>query len=585
MSAAIRHQIQQLCEEIGDHQFKYYVLNLLYEEGRLSRALTRGNGTTGEDVTLNIKTIKSVPIELSGKNLPKTLEVRGEVFFPLQSFDDLNDSLEESGKPRFANPRNAAAGSLRQKDPKITASRPLSVVVHGIGAATGVLFDKQSSAYELLKGWGLPTSDKYKVVSTRKEVLDFINQYEKNRHNVEHEIDGVVIKVNEISAQSTLGFTSRAPKWAIAYKYAPEEVVTKLLDIKVSVGRTGRVTPFAYMEPVKVAGSTVTNATLHNAQEIVRKGILIGDTVLIRKAGDVIPEVLAPVIEKRNGSERAFVMPSKCPNCGSKLRAMSEGDVDIRCPNSQSCPAQVVERLFYIGSRSALDIDVLGYEAAAALLADKLVVDEGDLFSLTEEKLMQSRFFLKKVKKEFDAGKNVKKLLDGLAEAKNKPLWRILVALSIRHVGPISAKALADKFGSIKRIRSASTDELSNTDGVGEIIALSIKEWFQEDWHQEIINKWERAGVMLVDAPKAKIPQTLKGLTIVATGSLSTLTRDEITEAITSRGGKAASSVSAKTDYVVAGDSAGSKLDKAQELGITILDEAGFKLLLEKGIN
>ena len=678
MSAAIRHQIQQLCEEIGDHQFKYYVLdaptitdtafdklwnqlldlerkypqyqlessptlqvgggfstsftqhdhiekmmsldnvfdqdelsnwfdriekaqvknswlcevkvdglaiNLLYEEGRLSRALTRGNGTTGEDVTLNIKTIKSVPIELSGKNLPKTLEVRGEVFFPLQSFDDLNDSLEESGKPRFANPRNAAAGSLRQKDPKVTASRPLAVVVHGIGAATGVLFDKQSSAYELLKGWGLPTSDKYKVVSTRKEVLDFINQYEKNRHNVEHEIDGVVIKVNEITAQNTLGFTSRAPKWAIAYKYAPEEVVTKLLDIKVSVGRTGRVTPFAYMEPVKVAGSTVTNATLHNAQEIVRKGILIGDTVLIRKAGDVIPEVLAPVIEKRNGSERAFVMPNKCPNCGSKLRAMSEGDVDIRCPNSQSCPAQVVERLFYIGSRSALDIDVLGYEAAAALLADKLVVDEGDLFSLTEEKLKQSRFFLKKVKKEFDAGKNVKKLLDGLAEAKNKPLWRILVALSIRHVGPTSAKALADNFGSIKRIRSASTDELSNTDGVGEIIALSIKEWFQEDWHQEIIKKWEKAGVMLVDAPKAKIPQTLKGLTIVATGSLSMLTRDEITEAITSRGGKAASSVSAKTDYVVAGDSAGSKLEKAQELGITILDEAGFKLLLEKGIN
>ena len=678
MSAAIRHQIQQLCEEIGDHQFKYYVLdaptitdtafdklwnqlldlerkypqyqlessptlqvgggfstsftqhdhiekmmsldnvfdqdelsnwfdriekaqvknswlcevkvdglaiNLLYEEGRLSRALTRGNGTTGEDVTLNIKTIKSVPVELSGKNLPKTLEVRGEVFFPLQSFDDLNDSLEESGKPRFANPRNAAAGSLRQKDPKVTASRPLAVVVHGIGAATGVLIDKQSSAYELLKGWGLPTSDKYKVVSTRKEVLDFINLYEKNRHNVEHEIDGVVIKVNEITAQNTLGFTSRAPKWAIAYKYAPEEVVTKLLDIKVSVGRTGRVTPFAYMEPVKVAGSTVTNATLHNAQEIVRKGILIGDTVLIRKAGDVIPEVLAPVIEKRNGSERAFVMPSKCPNCGSKLRAMSEGDVDIRCPNSQSCPAQVVERLFYIGSRSALDIDVLGYEAAAALLADKLVVDEGDLFSLTEEKLKQSRFFLKKVKKEFDAGKNVKKLLDGLAEAKNKPLWRILVALSIRHVGPTSAKALADNFGSIKRIRSASTDELSNTDGVGEIIALSIKEWFQEDWHQEIINKWEKAGVVLIDAPKAKIPQTLKGLTIVATGSLSMLTRDEITEAITSRGGKAASSVSAKTDYVVAGDSAGSKLEKAQELGITILDEAGFKLLLEKGIN
>ena len=674
MSAAIRHQIQELSEEIRDHQFKYYVLdapsitdsafdklwnqllelerkypqyklessptlevgggfataftqhdhiekmmsldnvfdndeldtwfdriekagvkntwlcevkvdglaiNLLYENGRLTRALTRGNGTTGEDVTLNIKTIKSVPTELSGKNLPATLEVRGEVFFPLQSFDDLNDSLEESGKPRFANPRNAAAGSLRQKDPKITASRPLDVVVHGIGAATGVKFDKQSSAYELLKGWGLPTSSRYKVVSNRKEVLAFIDQYEKNRHNVEHEIDGVVIKVNEIDAQSSLGFTSRAPKWAIAYKYPPEEVSTKLLDIKVSVGRTGRVTPFAYMEPVKVAGSTVTNATLHNAQEIVRKGILIGDTVLIRKAGDVIPEVLAPVIEKRTGAERAFVMPTKCPDCGSKLRAMSEGDVDIRCPNSQSCPAQVVERLFYIGSRSALDIDVLGYEAAAALLADKLVTDEGDLFSLTLKDLSKSDFFTKK-----DGSISViaDRFVAGLELAKTRPLWRVLVALSIRHVGPTSAQALANKFGSIANIQKASADELANIDGVGGVIAEAIVEWFDIDWHKQIIRKWEKAGVALVDAPKEKIPQTLEGLTIVATGSLSSFTRDEITEAITSRGGKAASSVSSKTDFVVAGDSAGSKLDKATELGITILDEAGFKKLLEKGI-
>ena len=674
MSAAIRHQIQELSEEIRDHQFKYYVLdapsitdaafdklwnqllelerkypqyklessptlevgggfataftqhdhiekmmsldnvfdndeletwfdriekagvkntwlcevkvdglaiNLLYENGRLTRALTRGNGTTGEDVTLNIKTIKSVPTELSGKNLPATLEVRGEVFFPLQSFDDLNDSLEESGKPRFANPRNAAAGSLRQKDPKITASRPLDVVVHGIGAATGVKFDKQSSAYELLKGWGLPTSSRYKVVSNRKEVLAFIDQYEKNRHNVEHEIDGVVIKVNEIDAQSNLGFTSRAPKWAIAYKYPPEEVSTKLLDIKVSVGRTGRVTPFAYMEPVKVAGSTVTNATLHNAQEIVRKGILIGDTVLIRKAGDVIPEVLAPVIEKRTGAERAFVMPTKCPDCGSKLRAMSEGDVDIRCPNSQSCPAQVVERLFYIGSRSALDIDVLGYEAAAALLADKLVIDEGDLFSLTLKDLSKSDFF---TKKDGSLSAIAERFVTGLELAKSRPLWRVLVALSIRHVGPTSAQALANKFGSIANIQTASADELANIDGVGGVIAEAIVEWFDIDWHKEIIKKWEKAGVALVDAPKEKIPQTLEGLTIVATGSLSGFTRDEITEAITSRGGKAASSVSSKTDYVVAGDSAGSKLDKATELGITILDEAGFKKLLEKGI-
>ena len=675
MSAEIRHKIQELCEEIADHQFKYYVLdapsisdavfdklwkelvelekkhpqyrlessptlqvgggfstsfaqfdhiekmmsldnvfdeselatwfdrieksgvknswlcevkvdglaiNLLYEDGRLTRALTRGNGTTGEDVTLNIKTIKSVPTELSGKNLPATLEVRGEVFFPLQSFDELNDSLAEAGKPRFANPRNAAAGSLRQKDPKITASRPLDVVVHGIGAATGVSFEKQSTAYELLKGWGLPTSKRYKVVSSRNEVLDFIKGYEKDRHNVEHEIDGVVIKVNEISAQNSLGYTSRAPKWAIAYKYPPEEVVTKLLDIKVSVGRTGRVTPFAFMEPVKVAGSTVTNATLHNAQEIVRKGILIGDTVLIRKAGDVIPEVLAPVIEKRDGSERAFVMPNKCPDCASKLRAMSEGDVDIRCPNSQSCPAQVVERLFYIGSRSALDIDVLGYEAAAALLADKLVIDEGDLFGLTLKDLANSEFFKKK-----DGSLSViaDRFIAGLELAKSRALWRILVALSIRHVGPTSAQALANKFGSIANIQKASAQELADIDGVGQVMAEAIVEWFSIDWHKQIIKKWEKAGVALVDAPKEKIKQTLAGLTLVVTGSLVDFTRDGAAEAITSRGGKASSSVSSKTDFLVAGDAAGSKLDKAQELGITILDEAGFKKLLEKGIN
>ena len=675
MSAEIRHKIQELCEEIADHQFKYYVLdapsisdavfdklwkelvelekkhpqyrlessptlqvgggystsfaqfdhiekmmsldnvfdeselatwfdrieksgvknswlcevkvdglaiNLLYEDGRLTRALTRGNGTTGEDVTLNIKTIKSVPTELSGKNLPATLEVRGEVFFPLQSFDELNDSLAEAGKPRFANPRNAAAGSLRQKDPKITASRPLDVVVHGIGAATGVSFEKQSTAYELLKGWGLPTSKRYKVVSSRNEVLDFIKGYEKDRHNVEHEIDGVVIKVNEISAQNSLGYTSRAPKWAIAYKYPPEEVVTKLLDIKVSVGRTGRVTPFAFMEPVKVAGSTVTNATLHNAQEIVRKGILIGDTVLIRKAGDVIPEVLAPVLEKRDGSERAFVMPSECPDCASKLRAMSEGDVDIRCPNSQSCPAQVVERFFYIGSRSALDIDVLGYEAAAALLADKLVIDEGDLFGLTLKDLANSEFFKKK-----DGSLSViaDRFIAGLELAKSRALWRILVALSIRHVGPTSAQALANKFGSIANIQKASAQELADIDGVGQVMAEAIVEWFSIDWHKQIIRKWEKAGVSLVDAPKEKINQTLAGLTLVVTGSLVDFTRDGAAEAITSRGGKASSSVSSKTDFLVAGDAAGSKLDKAQELGITILDEAGFKKLLEKGIN
>jgi len=556
-------------------------INLLYEKGRLTRALTRGNGTTGEDVTLNIKTIKSIPMELSGKNLPEVLEVRGEVFFPIKAFDELNDSLEEAGKSRFANPRNAAAGSLRQKDPKVTASRPLDVVVHGIGAANGISFEQQSAAYELLKGWGLPTSKRFKVVKTRKEVVAFIDEYEKHRHDVEHEIDGVVIKVNEIAVQNELGFTSRAPKWAIAYKYPPEEVTTKLLDIKVSVGRTGRVTPFAFMEPVKVAGSTVTNATLHNQEEIVRKGILIGDTVLIRKAGDVIPEVLGPVIEKRTGKEKAFVMPTACPDCGSKLRAITEGDVDIRCPNNQSCPAQLVERLFYIGSRSALDIDVLGYEAAAALLADGLVKDEGDLFSLTSKDLAKSPFFLKK---DGTLGAIADRFITSLETAKTRPLWRVLVALSIRHVGPTSAQALANKFGSIENIRNASTEELANVEGVGAVIADSINEWFSEKWHQKIIEKWDKAGVALIDAkPANNLKQTLAGLTIVVTGSLDDFTRDGATEAIVLRGGKASSSVSSKTDYVVAGEAAGSKLQKAEELGIPVLDEAGFKLLLEKG--
>jgi len=556
-------------------------INLLYEKGKLTRALTRGNGTTGEDVTLNIKTIDTVPLQLSGNKIPERLEVRGEVFFPLKAFDDLNDSLEEAGKQRFANPRNAAAGSLRQKDPKVTASRPLDLVVHGIGAADGISFEQQSSAYALLKSWGLPTSNRFKVVNSRKEVIDFIAQYEKHRHDVEHEIDGVVIKVNEIAVQNELGFTSRAPKWAIAFKYPPEEVTTKLLDIKVSVGRTGRVTPFAFMEPVKVAGSTVTNATLHNQAEIIRKGILIGDTVLIRKAGDVIPEVLGPVIEKRSGKEKAFVMPTTCPDCGSKLRAITEGDVDIRCPNNQSCPAQLVERLFYIGSRSALDIDVLGYEAAAALLADGLVKDEGDLFALTEKDLAKSQFFLKKDGK---LGAISDRFIIGLQTAKTRPLWRVLVALSIRHVGPTSAQALANKFGSIEGIRNASTDELANVEGVGAVIADSISEWFSEKWHQKIIEKWEKSGVVLVDQqPKNNLKQTLTGLTIVVTGSLVDFTRDGATEAITLRGGKSSSSVSSKTDFVVAGDAAGSKLQKAEELGIPVLDEAGFKSLLANG--
>ena len=556
-------------------------INLKYENGELVSALTRGNGVTGEDVTLNVKTIKGLPHTLKGKKIPTLIEVRGEVFFPLAAFAELNDSLEEAGKSLFANPRNAAAGSLRQKDPRVTASRPLSIVVHGVGARTGIDFDSQSKAYELLAELGLPTSDRFKVCGTRAEVQKFIDYYQEHRHDVEHDIDGVVIKVDSIAEQSALGFTSRAPKWAIAFKYPPEEVTTKLLDIKVSVGRTGRVTPFAFMEPVKVAGSTVTNATLHNAEEITRKGVLIGDVVVIRKAGDVIPEVLGPVIAQRTGKERAFVMPTKCPECGSTLRAISEGDVDIRCPNTQSCPAQLRERIYYIGSRAALDIDVLGYEAAVALLDAKIITDESDLFAVTKEKLMTSEFF---TKKDGEAGANVEKLLAALEGAKTRPLWRILVALSIRHVGPTAAQALATNFGSMNAISKASAEELANIDGLGDTIAQSITDWFDVDWHKSIVKKWESAGVVMVAQAAAQLPQTLAGLTFVVTGGLESFTRDGIAETIAAHGGKASSSVSKKTDYVLVGSDPGSKLAKAQELGVPVIDESRFKQILSGNI-
>ena len=556
-------------------------INLKYENGELVSALTRGNGVTGEDVTLNVKTIKGLPHTLKGKKIPTLIEVRGEVFFPLQAFAELNDSLEEAGKSLFANPRNAAAGSLRQKDPRITASRPLSIVVHGIGARTGIDFDSQSKAYELLRELGLPTSDRFKVCGSRTEVQKYIDYYQEHRHDVEHDIDGVVIKVDSIAEQSALGFTSRAPKWAIAFKYPPEEVTTKLLDIKVSVGRTGRVTPFAFMEPVKVAGSTVTNATLHNAEEITRKGVLIGDVVVIRKAGDVIPEVLGPVIAHRTGKERAFVMPTKCPECGSTLRAISVGDVDIRCPNTQSCPAQLRERIYYIGSRAALDIDVLGYEAAVALLEAKIITDESDLFAVTKEKLMTSEFF---TKKDGEVGANVEKLLAALEGAKTRPLWRILVALSIRHVGPTAAQALASNFGSMKEIAEASAEELASIDGVGETIAQSITDWFEIDWHKSIVSKWEKAGVVMVAQSAPQLPQTLAGLTFVVTGGLESFTRDSIAETIVAHGGKAASSVSKKTDFVLVGSDPGSKLAKATELGVPVIDESRFKQILSGNI-
>jgi DNA ligase (NAD+) len=555
-------------------------INLLYERGRLTRALTRGNGVTGEDVTLNIRTIAGIPHQLSGDDVPELVEVRGEVFFPTAAFADLNAALVEAGKAPFANPRNAAAGSLRQKDPRVTATRPLRMLVHGVGARKGFELTTQSGAYERLRAWGLPTSAHVRVLDTLDEVEDYIGNFGEHRHSVEHEIDGVVVKIDEVAVQRRLGSTSRAPRWAIAFKYPPEEVNTRLLDIRVNVGRTGRVTPYGVMEPVTVAGSTVEMATLHNASEVKRKGVLIGDVVVLRKAGDVIPEIVGPVVDLRDGSEREFVMPTHCPECGTELAPAKEGDVDLRCPNTRSCPAQLRERLFYLASRSALDIEVLGYEAAVALLDAGAVSDEGDVFGLTEDDLLAVPLFTRK-----DGGlsANGRKLVTNLAEARDRPLWRVLVALSIRHVGPTAAQALARSFGDLDRILSASVEELAEAEGVGPTIAASVVEWAAVDWHREVVRKWAEAGVRMVEEADESVPRTLEGRSIVVTGSMAGFSRDEAKEAITSRGGKASGSVSKKTAFVVVGDAPGSKYDKAVELGVPVLDEDGFRVLLADG--
>ena len=558
-------------------------LSLVYRGGRLARAATRGDGRTGEDVTLNARTIEDVPQRLTASDeypVPDVLEVRGEVFFRVEDFAALNASLVEEGKAPFANPRNSAAGSLRQKDPAVTARRRLRMICHGLGHTEGFRPVSQHAAYLALKDWGLPVSEHTSLVNGLAAVQDRIEYWGEHRHEVDHEIDGVVVKVDETALQRRLGSTSRAPRWAIAYKYPPEEAQTKLLDIRVNVGRTGRVTPFAFMTPVKVAGSTVGQATLHNASEVKRKGVLIGDTVVIRKAGDVIPEVLGPVVDLRDGSEHEFVMPTTCPECGTPLAPEKEGDADIRCPNSRGCPAQLRERVFHVASRNALDIEVLGYEAGAALLQSGAIADEGDLFGLSEEALLRTELFRTKAG---DLSANGRRLLANLDKAKTAPLWRVLVALSIRHVGPTAARALAAAFGSLDAIAEATTEQLAAVEGVGTTIAAAVTDWFTVDWHRDIVDKWRAAGVRMADERDDSVPRTLAGLSIVVTGSLTGFSRDDAKEAIVSRGGKAAGSVSKKTSFVVVGDSPGSKYDKAVELGVPVLDEDGFRKLLAEG--
>ncbi|WP_169252767.1 NAD-dependent DNA ligase LigA [Brevibacterium sp. 'Marine'] len=589
-------------------------VNLLYRNGELVRAATRGDGRIGEDITANVRTISDIPHHLDTEHPPAEVEIRGEVFFPVEDFAELNASLVAEGKAPFANPRNSAAGSLRQKDPAVTARRPLHMLVHGIAVWTPADDSHpepahQSEVYEQFRSWGLPISDYFKVLDTVDEIEDFIAFYGEHRHDVTHEIDGIVIKIDDIAVQEAMGYTSRAPRWATAFKYPPEEVTTKLIDIQVQVGRTGRVTPFAVMEPVTVAGSTVERATLHNGYEVKRKGVLIGDTVTLRKAGDVIPEVLGPVAALRDGSEHEFVMPTHCPSCGTELGEQKEGDKDLRCPNSRSCPAQLANRIFYLASRAAFDIEALGEEAALALTAPAEpdtppLTSEAFLFDLTPDDLRDVKIWRNKKSKGVETGErelvpyfftrgtakkpsapsaNTKKLFDELEKAKDQELWRVLVALSIRHVGPTAARTLAANFRTLEAIREASLEKLSAVDSIGPTIAQSIRDWFEIDWHNEIVDTWAAAGVRTEDDEVEAAAQTLEGLTIVATGSLSSFTRDGIKEAILGAGGKAAGSVSKKTDYVVAGENAGSKLDKAESLGVPVLDEDQFRVLLETG--
>ncbi|MFF7336643.1 NAD-dependent DNA ligase LigA [Streptomyces sp. NPDC008163] len=586
-------------------------VNLTYEHGVLTRAATRGDGRTGEDITPNVRTITDIPHRLKGDRVPPLVEVRGEVFFPMEGFEELNARLVEAEDKPFANPRNAAAGSLRQKDPKVTATRPLHMVVHGIGAREGFDIDCLSHAYELLHEWGLPTAKHNKVVDSLEGVREFIAYFGEHRHSVEHEIDGVVVKLDEIPLQGRLGSTSRAPRWAIAWKYAPEEVNSKLVNIRVGVGRTGRVTPYAQVEPVVVAGSEVEFATLHNQNVVKAKGVLIGDTVVLRKAGDVIPEILGPVVDLRDGTERAFVMPTHCPECGTELKPMKEADVDVRCPNARSCPAQLRERVSYLAGRKCLDIDHFGYVVAAALTAplepaEPPLRDEGDLFGLTVEQLLPIRAYVldpdsglpkrdpktgeEKIAQVFanqqgEPKKNALAMLDAIAAAKEAPLARILTGLSIRHVGPVAARELARQFRSIDRIEEATEQELADADGVGPIIAASVKQWFAEDWHREILRKWRAAGVRMEDegAGEDEGPRPLEGLTVVVTGTLAGHTRDGAKEALQSRGAKVTGSVSKKTAFVVVGDNPGSKYDKAVQLKVPVLDEAGFAVLLTEG--
>jgi DNA ligase (NAD+) len=549
-------------------------ISLLYERGQFVRAATRGNGFTGEDVTANVRTIKSVPKKLKGSAPPDRLEVRGEVFMPLAAFEELNRRQGEAGGRLFANPRNAAAGSLRQKDASITASRALDIFCYQPGVKEGgPRLRTHWETLDWLRDLGFPVNPRIERFESLDEVYEFSESMLEHRHDLGYEVDGVVVKADDLGQREELGATSKAPRWAIAYKFPPEEKTTKLLKIMVSIGRTGRATPFAQMEPVFVGGSTVQMASLHNEDEVARRDVREGDTVIVRKAGDVIPEVVGPVIAKRPTRTRRWKFPKQCPACGLPLVRV-DGEAATNCVNVD-CPNQRWGRIVHFAA--AMEVDGLGEERVRQFIDAGLLADAGDLYSLTVDKLVP----LERI-----GERSARLLVDNIEKSKSQTLVRLLVALGINNVGPAAAQDLARELGHLDRIASASQEELVAVDGVGPVLAQSVQEFFARPRNLEVIEKLRQAGVNFEGPARATVPeeeQTLTGLTVVLTGGLEGFTREEAQADIETRGGKVTSSVSKKTNYVVAGENPGTKLAKAEQLGVTVLDEDGFVKLLETG--
>jgi DNA ligase (NAD+) len=540
---------------------------LTYERGRLVRAATRGDGRVGEDITANVKTVEGVPHRLSAEDPPAVVEIRGEMYLPIKAFEQLNERLGEAEQRTFANPRNAAAGSLRQKDAKVTASRPLRFWVHSFGAAEGISFGSHTEFLAWAQRAGLPVPPTTERTATIADVEAFLGRWEEQRHSVDWEIDGAVIKVDQIDEQRELGATSHAPRWALAYKFPPEERTALLERIDVHTGRTGKVTPFAVLDPVSVGGVTITYATLHNEDEVRRKDVRQGDTVVVRRAGDVIPEIVGPVVAKRKKGARRWSMPKTCNACGTAL-VRREGEADYRCPNKRGCPSQGLEWLFHFAGRGAMDIEHLGYMTVMRLLEKGLIEDPADIYALDADKLQQLPGF---------KDRSVSNLLEQVEASKDRPIWRLLVGLNIRHVGGHVAQVLATAFGSIDALADASEDDIDAVPGIGPEIAATVREWFDEDENRQLIEKLRVAGVRLADERTEPTgPQTLAGLSIVLTGGLGSLSREEATALAEGAGARVASSVSGKTAFVVAGENPGSKLAKAESLGVEVIDEAEF---------